>query len=173
MRAKVDSVEHGSFATTESLALMKVNGTFLVPTLTVYDVFYTVARDHPELLRPGTAEKEMANDLLPKRNFPAALKSGVRVVYVTDLGEGDHATEFRLFIEGGMAPMDALLAATRNAAELLGATSDVGSIQAGRYADVVAVKGNPLLTTSLLGQVSFVMKGGKVFRENGSPKVAQ
>mgnify|MGYP003446648098 FL=1 len=69
--------------------------------------------------------------------------------------------------------MDALLAATRNAAELLGATSDVGSIQAGRYADVVAVKGNPLLTTSLLSQVSFVMKGGKVFRENGSPKVAQ
>lgn len=173
VRAKVDSVEHGSFATTESFALMKVNGTFLVPTLTVYDVFYTVARDHPELLRPGTAEKEMANDLLPKRNFPAALKSGVRIVYGTDLGEGDHATEFRLFIEGGMAPMDALLAATRNAAELLGATSDVGSIQAGRYADVVAVKGNPLLTTSLLSQVSFVMKGGKVFRENGSPKVAQ
>ena len=169
VRAKVDSIEHGSFATPESFALMKANGTFLVPTLTVYDVFYKVARDHPELLRPGTSAKEMANDLLPKQNFPAALKSGVRIAYGTDLGEGDHSVEFRLFIEGGMSPMNAILSATRNAAELLGAANDIGSVQSGRYADLVAVKGNPLQTPALLSQISFVMKGGTLVRLNGAP----
>jgi imidazolonepropionase-like amidohydrolase len=173
VRAKVDSIEHGSFATPESLALMKANGTFLVPTLTVYDVFYRVARDHPELLRPGTAAKEMANDLIPKQNFPAALKSGVRIVYGTDLGEGDHSTEFRLFIEGGMTPMGAILSATRDAADLIGAGNEIGSVQKGRYADLVAVKGNPLQSPALLGQISFVMKGGVVVRSNGAPTGAQ
>ncbi len=64
--------------------------------LTVYDVFYAVARDHPELLTPGTAPKELANDLLPKKNLPLALKSGVKIAYGTDIGEGDHAMEFAL-----------------------------------------------------------------------------
>lgn len=173
VRAKVDSIEHGSFASVESYALMKANGTFLVPTLTVYDVFYKVARDTPELLRPGTAAKEMANDLLPKQNFPKALKSGVRIVYGTDLGEGDHSTEFRLLIEGGMTPMDAIQSATRNAAELLGASDNIGSVQQGRYADLVAVKGNPLQSPALLGQISFVMKGGMVVRRNGAPTGSQ
>lgn len=119
VRAGVDSIEHGSFATSASFALMKANGTFLVPTLTVFDVFYKVARDTPELLRLGTAAREMANVLLPKKKFPNVLKSGVRIVYGTDLGEGDHSTEFRLLIKGGMSPMDAILSATGNAADLL------------------------------------------------------
>lgn len=172
-RAHVDSIEHGSFATAENYALMRANGTFLVPTLTVYDVFYQVARDHPELLRPGTAAKEMANDLLPRQNFPNALRSGVRIVYGTDLGEGDHSTEFRLFIEGGMSPMDAILAATRNAAELLGAANEIGSVQQGRFADLVAVRGNPLQSPALLGEIRFVMKGGAIVRQNGAPTGVQ
>jgi imidazolonepropionase-like amidohydrolase len=171
--AGVDSIEHGSFATPANFALMRTKGTFLVPTLTVYDVFYKVARDNPELLRPGTAAKEMANDLIPKQNFPNALKSGVCIVYGTDLGEGDHSTEFRLFIEGGMSPMDAILAATRNAAELLGAADDIGSVQTGRYADLVAVKGNPLQAPALLGQIGFVMKGGTIVRQNGAATAVQ
>lgn len=168
VRAHVDSIEHGSFATAETFAMMKASGAYLVPTLTVYEVFYQVARDHPELLRPGTARKEMANDLLPKTNFPNALKSGVKIAYGTDLGEGPHSMEFRLLIEGGMAPMDAITAATRSAADLLGASDKIGSVQAGRYADLVAVAGNPLQTPALLGQVSFVMKGGRVVRRNGA-----
>ena len=91
VRAGVDSVEHGSFATAQTFALMKAHGTYLVPTLTVYDVFYSAARDHPELLTPGTAAKELADDLLPKRNLPLAVKSGVKIAYGTDIGEGDHA----------------------------------------------------------------------------------
>ncbi|WP_304177743.1 amidohydrolase family protein [Phenylobacterium aquaticum] len=168
VRAGVDSVEHGSFATDQTFALMKAHGTYLVPTLTVFDTFYAAARDHPELLTPGTAAKELANDLLPKQNLPRALKSGVKIAYGTDLGEGDHAMEFRLFIEGGMAPMDAVFAATRNGAELIG-SDKIGSIQPGRYADLVAVPGDPLKDVTQYEKVAFVMKGGVVYREAGKP----
>ena len=172
VRAGVDSVEHGSFATAETFALMKAHGTYLVPTLTVYDLYYAAARDQPQLLSPGTAAKELANDLLPKRNLPLALKSGVKIAYGTDIGEGDHTLEFRLLIDNGMSPARAIDSATRDAAELLGGADRVGSIQPGRYADIVAVTGDPLKDPALLGHVSFVMKGGVVYRRDGRPTVA-
>ncbi len=172
VRAGVDSVEHGSFATADTFALMKAQGTYLVPTLSVYDVFYAVARDHPELLTPGTAQKELANDLLPKKNLPLALASGVKIAYGTDLGEGDHAMEFGLLIAGGMRPMDAVFAATRNAADLLGAADRVGSVQAGRFADLVATEGDPLQDSGAFEHISFVMKGGVVYRIDGRPTAA-
>ncbi len=169
VRAGVDSIEHGSFATAQTYAHMKAKGTYLVPTLTVFDVFYEVASTHPELLSPGTAAKELANDLLPKRNFPNAVKSGVKIVYGTDLGEGDHSMEFGLMISGGLPAMEAIRAATSRAADLLGAADRIGSIRPGRFADLVAVKGDPLTDTSQFSKVQFVMKGGKVYRQNGSP----
>src|ERR1700754_3419354 len=132
VRAGVDSVEHGSFATAQTFALMKSHGTYLVPTLSVYEVFYAVAHDHPELLTPGTAPKELANDLLPKKNLPLAVKSGVKIAYGTDLGQGDHTMEFGLLVGAGMKPMDAIFAATRNAADLLGAADRIGSVQPDR-----------------------------------------
>jgi len=165
--AGVDSVEHGSFATARTFALMKAHGTYLVPTLTVYELYYAIARDRPELLWPGTAPKELANDPLPKRNLPLAIRSGVRIAYGTDIGEGDHSMEFGLLIANGMEPMQALLAATRNAAELIGAGDDIGSVRPGRYADLVAVSGDPLHSPALLQHVDFVMKGGTIYRENG------
>jgi imidazolonepropionase-like amidohydrolase len=167
VRAGVDSVEHGSFASAQTFALMRAHGTYLVPTLSVYEVFYTVAREHPELLTPGTAPKELANDLLPKKNFALAVKSGVKIAYGTDLGEGDHAMEFRLLIENGMKPMDALFAATRDAATLLGTSDQVGSLRAGYLADIIAVSGDPLRAADALEHVTFVMKGGTVYRLNG------
>ena len=172
VRAGVDSVEHGSFATAQTFALMKEHGTYLVPTLSVYDVFYAVARDHPELLQPGTAPKEMANDLLPKKNLPLAVKSGVRIALGTDLGEGDHTLEFALFVANGMSPMQAIIAGTRNGAELIGASDRIGSVQAGRFADIVAVDGDALANPDLLRHVQFVMKGGVVYRANGAPTLA-
>jgi imidazolonepropionase-like amidohydrolase len=93
----------------------------------------------------------------------------VKIALGSDIGEGDHTTEFRLMIAGGMAPIDALFAATRNAAELLGASGEVGSVQAGRRADIVAVKGDPLAEPALLGRVDFVMKEGRVYRVGGTP----
>jgi len=169
VRAGVDSVEHGSFATAQTFALMKAHGTYLVPTLSVFEIYYAAARDHPEQLTPGTAAKELANDPLPKRNIALAVKSGVRIAYGTDIGEGNHALEFSLLIGNGMAPMDALLAATRNAAELLGVSDRVGSVQAGRLADLVAVSDDPLAKPDTLQHVEFVMKGGVVYRQHGHP----
>lgn len=172
VQAGVDSVEHGSFATARTFALMKQKGTYLVPTLTVYDVFYNAAHDHPELLPPGTAQKELANDLLPKKNLPLAVKSGVKIAYGTDIGEGDHSQEFTLLTENGMSPMEAIKAATSNAADLLGASASVGSVQAGKLADLVAVSGDPLKDPSLLRHISFVMKGGEIYRRNSEPTLA-
>ena len=172
VRAGVDSVEHGSFATADTFALMKAHGTYLVPTLTVFETFYVAARDHPELLTPGTAPKELANDQLPKRNLPLAIKSGVKIALGSDIGEGDHAQEFTLMIANGMAPADALFAGTRNAADLIGASDRIGSIQPGRFADLVAVKGDPLSDPSQFEKVDFVMKGGTVYRQNGAPTAA-
>ncbi len=164
VRAGVDSIEHGSFATAATFALMKAHGTYLVPTLSVFEVFYEAARDHPELLTPGTAQKELANDQLPKRNLPLAVKSGVAIAFGSDLGEGDHSQEFTLMTGNGMSAQQAILAATRNAAELLGAADRIGSVQPGRFADLVAVEGDPLADPSLLRHVGFVMKGGVVYR---------
>lgn len=172
VRAGVDSVEHGSFATAQTFSLMKEHGTCLVPTLTVYEIYYLAARDHPELLTPGTAPKELANDLMPKKNFPLAVKSGVKIAYGTDIGEGDHTMEFGLMIAGGLTPQKALLAATRSAAELLGAADRVGSTQVGRFADLVATAGDPIADPAQFTHVDFVMKGGVVYRQNGRPTVA-
>ena len=172
VRAGVDSVEHGSFASAQTFALMRAHGTYLVPTLAVYEVFYNVAHDHPELLAPGTAQKELANDLLPKKNFQLAVKSGVRIAYGTDLGEGDHAMEFRLLIENGMRPIDAIFAATRDAAALLGTSDRVGSLRVGNLADVIAVSDDPLRSADALEHVTFVMKGGTVYKRSGLPEAA-
>lgn len=169
VRAGVDSVEHGSFATDATYALMKEHGTYLVPTLTVFDLFYEVASKHPELLAPGTAAKELQYDQLPKRNFARAVKSGVRVAFGTDIGEGDHTQEFALMIDAGMSSANALLAATRDAADLLGASDRVGSIAPGHYADIVATPGNPLDDPAQFAHVGFVMKGGVVYRRDGAP----
>jgi imidazolonepropionase-like amidohydrolase len=167
VRAGVDSVEHGSFATAQTFALMKEHGTYLVPTLTVFDIFYAAAKDHPELLTPGTAAKELANDLLPKRNLPLAVRSGVKIAFGTDIGEGDHAMEFGLMIANGMSPGDALMAATHSAATLIGADDRIGAIQPGHFADVVATAGDPRTDPSQFEHVDFVMKGGMVYRQHG------
>lgn len=165
VNAGVDSVEHGSFADAEAYQAMKAHGTYLVPTLSVFDVYYAAARDHPEKLMIGTAQKELANDLFPKQHFPNAVKAGVKIAFGTDLGEGDHAMEFDLMVANGLPAGDAILAATSRAADLLGASEDIGSLRSGRYADIVAVPGNPLADISVMHRVAFVMKGGKVVRD--------
>ncbi len=169
VRAGVDSVEHGSFASAQTFALMKSHGTYLVPTLTVYELFYAVATQHPELLTPGTAQKEISNDLLPKKNLSLAVQSGVKIAYGTDIGEGDHAMEFGLLIANGMAPGDALIAATRSAAALIGAEDRIGTIQAGHFADIVATAADPRADPAQFEHVDFVMKGGVVYRQHGAP----
>jgi imidazolonepropionase-like amidohydrolase len=167
VRAGVDSVEHGSFATAQTFALMKEHGTYLVPTLTVFEVYYVAARDHPELLTPGTAPKELANDLLPKKNFPLAVKSGVKIAYGTDIGvfpHGENWRDFPCMIECGMAPVEAIRTATINSARMNGIEGITGSLTEGKRADVIAVAGNPLDDVNLMSDVRFVMKDGAVYR---------
>jgi imidazolonepropionase-like amidohydrolase len=170
--AGVDSVEHGSFADARTYALMKAHGTYLVPTLTVFAVFSAVARDHPELLQPGTAPKELANDAIPARNLGPAYRAGVKLAYGTDIGQGDHAMEFGLMVGAGVSPLDALYAATRNAADLIGASDRIGGVVPGKLADLVAVDGDPLKDIKIMQHVRFVMKGGVVFVDGGKPTEA-
>jgi len=171
VNAGVDSVEHGSFATDQTFALMKSKGVFLVPTLSVFDIFYATARDRPDLLTPGTAAKELANDLLPKQNLPRAVKSGVRIAYGTDLGEGDHTLEFKLLVDNGMTPLAALRAATSEAADLLGLADHIGTIAVGRDADLVAVAADPAKDLQTLRHATFVMRQGVLYRRDNHPVV--
>ena len=164
----VDSIEHGSYADAGSYRLFKAHGTYLVPTMLVGERVYRAAIDHPENLNPSTAEKAKVIAPLLRRNLHDAHAAGVKIAFGTDTfglsAHGENAQEFALEVAAGMTPTEAILTATRNAADLLGASADVGSIQPGRYADIVAVKEDPLKDVRALERVDFVMKGGAVMR---------
>jgi len=163
----VDSIEHGSFADAESYKIMKAHGTYLVPTLLVADTVMKVAKAHPETLNPSSAQKALEVAPITIRNLGSAYKAGVKIAFGTDQGvspHGKNAGEFALMVRAGMTPMDAIRAATTSAADLIGATGDIGSVQAGRYADLVAVSGDPLSDITELERVKFVMKGGEVVK---------
>lgn len=166
----VDSIEHGTYSDAESYKLMKAHGTFLVPTLLVADEIYQTATHHPERLPPTVAQKAIAVTPTMIGNAGRAYKAGVKIAFGTDQSASSSrkkAEEFALLVKAGLTPMDAIFAATRNAAELIGTPQDIGSVQAGRYADIVAVKGDPLKDITELQRVQFVMKGGEIYKDDG------
>jgi imidazolonepropionase-like amidohydrolase len=168
----VDSIEHGSFADAGSYALMKQHGTYLVPTLLVGQTVVDIALTHPEELNPSSAAKALVVGPRLRKNLNDAYHAGVKIAFGTDQGLAPHGTnakEFALMVKAGMTPMDAIVAATGSAADLIGDTADIGSIQKGRYADIVAVSGDPLTDVTELERVKFVMKGGKVYKSDGAP----
>jgi len=168
--AGVDSIEHGTYSDAETYKLMKEHGTFLVPTLLVADAIYQTAVKTPDLLPPTVAEKAIAVTPTMIGNAGRAYKAGVKIAFGTDQGATSNrnkAEEFALLVKAGLAPMDAIFTATRNAAELIGTPEDIGSVQTGRYADIVAVDGDPLADITELQHVKFVMKGGEVLKQNG------
>lgn len=170
VRLGVDSIEHGSFADAESYKLMKEHGTYLVPTLLIAHAVYEVAKTHPEQLNPSSAGKALAVAPRIQKNLHDAYLSGVTIAFGTDQGlvpHGQNAKEFALMVQAGMAPMDGIIAATGSAADLIGDPEDIGSVQPGRYADLVAVDGDPLTDITLLQRVQFVMKGGAIYKQNG------
>jgi imidazolonepropionase-like amidohydrolase len=117
-----------------------------------------------------SVEKEKKIGRQQRENFRHAFQSGAKIAYGTDAGvypHGDNAKQFAKMVEWGMKPLDAIQAATINAADLLGWKDQVGSLEAGYYADVIAVKGDPLGDVKVLESVSFVMKGGEVLRNDG------
>jgi len=170
----VDSIEHGSYADAGSYKVFTQHGAYLVPTLLVGERVYQRAKTHPEQLNPSTAEKALEIGPLLQRNLANAYKAGVKIAFGTDTfglsDHGENAQEFALMVAAGMSPMDAIKAATGVAADLLG-SQDVGTVQAGRYADLIAVDGDPLGDVRRLEQVGFVMKGGTVVKAEGKPMI--
>ena len=166
IRAGVDSIEHGSYADEGTFELFKKHGTYLVPTILAGKTVAELARK-PGHFHPLVQAKAATIGPLIQEMFQRAHASGVKIAFGTDSGvstHGENAREFAYMVEAGMKPMDAILAATRNAADLLGAADRVGSIQAGRFADIVGVAGDPLADITEMQRIRFVMKGGKVHR---------
>jgi imidazolonepropionase-like amidohydrolase len=128
---------------------------------------YEKAKQHgyfPELVRP----KALTIGPLVDATFARAHKAGLRIAFGTDTGvssHGDNAQEFVFMVQDGMSPMEAIQTATRNAASLIGAEKDIGTVEPGKYADLVAVPGDPLADITLVRHVIFVMKGGVVYRQ--------
>jgi imidazolonepropionase-like amidohydrolase len=158
IRAGVDSIEHGSEIDDEAIALMKVHGTFLVPTTYLAD-----AIDLANLPPPIRAKAE---SILPKAkaNLKRAIAAGVKIAYGTDAAvypHGQNAREFATLVERGLSPLESIRTGTLRAAELLG-VDDRGSLAPGKLADIIAVPGNPLEDVTVLQRVGFVMKGGAI-----------
>lgn len=163
----VDSIEHGTLADEGSYKIMKANGTWLVPTLSVGAVETELARTRPELFSRSAVAKVLQIAPLMSRNLSNAYKAGVKIAFGTDTGispHGQNAREFNLLVKAGVTPMDAIKSATSAAAELIGDPQDIGSVQPGHYADLIATKNNPLDDITELERVSFVMKGGVRFK---------
>ena len=163
--AGVDSIEHGSYIDDAGIAEMKKNGTYLVPTLYLGDWFLENAeRNHvPEFLL-GKAKTVMP---IARKNIAHAFASGVKVAFGTDAAvypHGLNAHEFAVMVKLGLTPLQAIQAATVNAADLLGWQGKVGSLEPGTWADIVAVDGDPLKDVTTLERVKFVMKGGDVVK---------
>ncbi|HKO80891.1 MAG TPA: amidohydrolase family protein, partial [Chitinophagaceae bacterium] len=166
-RGGVNSIEHGTFMDEEGIKLMKQYGTWLVPTITAGKATADSAKIpgyYTEIVTP----KALATGPQIQNTFAKAYKEGVKVAFGTDAGVFKHGLnwlEFGYMIEAGMKPMDAIKAATINAAELLGEKEKLGSIEINKLADIVAVDGDPLKDAKVFGKVVFVMKGGMVYKQ--------
>ena len=163
--AGVDSIEHGSYIDDAGIAEMKKNGTYLVPTLYLADWFMENAeRNHVPDFLLGKAKAVMP---AARKNVAHAFASGVKVAFGTDAAvypHGLNAHEFAVMVKLGLTPLQAIQAATVNAADLLGWPGKVGSLEPGAWADIVAVDGDPLKDVTTLERVKFVMKGGEVVK---------
>jgi imidazolonepropionase-like amidohydrolase len=166
--AGVDSVEHASLVDDEGIRLAKEHGTYFV--MDIYNDDYILGKAIEFGLPQENVEKERMVGRTQRENFEKAFKAGVKMAFGTDAGvypHGDNAKQFFYMVKFGMTPAQAIRAATANAAELIGRSKDVGTIEAGKYADIIAVTGDPLQDVRALEMVDFVMKGGNVYKQGG------
>lgn len=167
VRAGVTSIDHGSLMDDEAIALMAKSRTWYVPTLIAGKSVSDTARLRPGYFPPVIAAKAIAVGTKMQGTFGRATKAGVRVAFGTDAGvfrHGQNAREFGYMTETGFSPLEAIRTATLNAAELLGETADLGTLEAGKFADIVAVDGDPLKDISAMLRPVFVMKAGVAYR---------
>jgi imidazolonepropionase-like amidohydrolase len=162
IRAGAASIEHGTLMDDEGRALMKQHGTYLVPTLEVREC---VGKNYP----PEFVSKAQQIMTAQLGNFRKAVNAGLKIGFGTDIGVcrfGTNAREFTLMVENGMTAMQAIQAATTADAELLGVSQKLGSISRGKLADIIAVRGDPLENVRLLEDVRFVMKEGRIYKQD-------
>jgi imidazolonepropionase-like amidohydrolase len=161
----VTSIEHGTFMNDEDIELAKKYGTYLVPTIIAGKSVADSAKI-PGYFPPVIARKALEVGTQIQQTFARAYKSGVKIAFGTDAGvfaHGKNYIEFQYMVEAGMPPMEAIKAATTSAADLLGMSNKIGSITKGKFADIIAVDGDPLLDIKTMKNIAFIMKEGKTY----------
>jgi len=164
VRAGVDSIEHGTFMDEEGARLMEQHGTWLVPTLFCFQ--HDMETGTSQGRDPVSFAKGVAILKEQQPAFARAIAHHVKIAYGVDDDPAVVSKEFAALVRGGLSPLDALRAATINGAELTGRDKDIGSIEPGKFADIVAVSGDPLADITVMEKVVFVMKGGEVYSNN-------
>ena len=167
LAAGAASIEHGTLLDDESIRLFKRNGAFLVPTLSTVNGYLERLAKDPNAYPPQVLPKIQYRISITGRNVQKAYPAGVKIAYGTDAGVSKHgrnADEFEAMVKYGMTPADALKAATVNAADLLGLANEIGTIEPGKSADIIAVSGDPLSDVRVLKNVGFVMARGEVIK---------
>jgi len=166
IRAGIDSIEHSSLIDDEGIRMAKEHGTYLV--FDIYNDDYILGMGEKVGMLPESIEKEKKVGKLQRANFRKAFEAGAKIAFGTDSGvypHGDNAKQFSTMVAFGMKPVDAIQAATVNAADLIGWADKVGALEKGHYADLIAVDGDPLVDVKVLENVKFVMKGGNVVKQ--------
>lgn len=167
LEAGVHSIEHGSYAGPKAHKLFKKTGAYLVPTLLAGETVVRIAKN-TDLFSPAIKAKAIRVGTDMKGNFGKAVEAGVKIAFGTDSGVSIHGTnmeEALLMHEGGMSPMAILKSATVNGADLIGMSEQLGTLEKGKYADIIAMPNSPLEDIEALMDVSFVMKGGKIHKQ--------
>jgi imidazolonepropionase-like amidohydrolase len=165
VRAGVASIEHGTFLDDEGIELMKQHGTYLVAD--IYDDEYIQGEGKIKGMPKDFLEHDAELGRIQRENFRKAVRAGVKIAFGTDAGvfpHGQNAKQFPFMVQYGLTPMQAIQSATISAADLIGKGNVLGSLKPGKFADIIAVKGDPLSDVSLLEKIDFVMKDGQVFK---------
>jgi imidazolonepropionase-like amidohydrolase len=169
IRAGVASVEHATLIDDEGIALAKQHGTYL--DMDIYDEECIQEDGRKGNTPKAFLQHDFELGQIQRDNFRKAGKAGAKMAFGTDAGVcpyGTSAKQFAFMVKYGMTPMQAIQAATSSAADLLGHSNEVGSVKPGKYADIIAVSGDPLQDVSVLENVQFVMKDGKVYKQKGT-----
>ena len=169
LKAGADSIEHGTLIDDESIALFKKTGAYYVPTLSTVNGYLERIAANPDAYSPEVRAKIDWRISITGKALEKAVPAGVKIAFGTDAGVSKHgrnADEFELMVKHGMTPASAIQAATVNAATLLGLADEIGTLEPGKVADIIAVSGDPLSDVTVLKNVGFVMKGGEVWKDD-------